>query len=135
MKKAPLAILISCILSAASTESLALDATNAESTESSSVERISIIGNAQNINKAAGSVSLIDEAALENFEYDDIAQILATIPGVNIRQEDGYGLRPNIGFRGVTPERSKKNKHYGRWCAYWTCALLGLCCLLFSNDK
>jgi Fe(3+) dicitrate transport protein len=108
MKKAPLAILVSCILSAAPTESLALEAANAESTESASIERISIIGNPQNINKAAGSVSRIDEAALENFEYDDIAQILATIPGVNIRQEDGYGLRPNIGFRGVTPERSKK---------------------------
>ncbi|MCM2678109.1 TonB-dependent receptor family protein [Echinimonas agarilytica] len=72
------------------------------------VERISIIGAQQELNKTAGSVTLIDEIELEKFEYDDIARVLATVPGVNIRQEDGYGLRPNIGFRGVTPERSKK---------------------------
>ncbi|WP_246261489.1 TonB-dependent receptor family protein [Alteromonas ponticola] len=74
----------------------------------SSVEHISIIGNQQQLDTAAGSVTLIDNAELEKMEFDDIAQVLATVPGVNIRQEDGFGLRPNIGFRGVTPERSKK---------------------------
>ncbi|WP_018983159.1 TonB-dependent receptor family protein [Salinimonas chungwhensis] len=73
-----------------------------------SVEHISIIGSQQQLDTTAGSVSLIDEAALEAYEFDDIARVLATVPGVNIRQEDGFGLRPNIGFRGVTPERSKK---------------------------
>jgi Fe(3+) dicitrate transport protein len=76
--------------------------------ESDSLERMSILGNRQELTKSAGSVTLIDELELDKFEYDDIARILATVPGVNIRQEDGYGLRPNIGFRGVTPERSKK---------------------------
>jgi Fe(3+) dicitrate transport protein len=73
-----------------------------------SVERISVLGSSEDLRKATGSVTLIDELTLEKFEYDDIGRILATVPGVNIRQEDGYGLRPNIGFRGVTPERSKK---------------------------
>lgn len=72
------------------------------------IERISILGNNQNLRNVAGSVTLIDELALEKYEYDDIGRILASVPGVNIRTEDGYGLRPNIGFRGVTPERSKK---------------------------
>ncbi|MCW8107450.1 TonB-dependent receptor [Alteromonas ponticola] len=76
--------------------------------DASSIEHISIIGNQQQLDTAAGSVTLIDEAELETMEFDDIAQVLATVPGVNIRQEDGFGLRPNIGFRGVTPERSKK---------------------------
>ena len=74
----------------------------------SSMERISIIGNQRTMELSAGSVSLVDEVELEQFEYDDIARILATVPGVNVRLEDGFGLRPNIGFRGVTPERSKK---------------------------
>ena len=72
------------------------------------IEHIQIISRSDELNKEAGSVTLLDEVALEKFEYDDIHRILANVPGVNIRQEDGYGLRPNIGFRGVTPERSKK---------------------------
>jgi Fe(3+) dicitrate transport protein len=99
MKKTPLAILVTSLLSS--------PLVFAENT-APGLERISIIGDRQDLGKAAGSVTLIDEVELEKFEYDDIARILATVPGVNIRQEDGYGLRPNIGFRGVTPERSKK---------------------------
>jgi len=55
-----------------------------------------------------GSATLIDEMALEQFEYTDINRILNAVPGVNLQEEDGYGLRPNIGLRGTSPERSKK---------------------------
>jgi len=72
------------------------------------VEHIRIIGHSQGLRTEAGSATFIDETELEKFEYDDINRVLANVPGVNIRQEDGYGLRPNIGFRGATPERSKK---------------------------
>ncbi len=72
------------------------------------VERMQVVGKKEALSKQGGSSTYIDETALEAFEYDDINRILANVPGVNIRQEDGYGLRPNIGFRGVTPERSKK---------------------------
>lgn len=71
-------------------------------------EHIQILGRSNKLRKESGSATLIDELELEKFEYDDIHRVLASVPGVNIRQEDGYGLRPNIGFRGVTPERSKK---------------------------
>ncbi|MDP2561495.1 TonB-dependent receptor domain-containing protein [Psychrobium sp. 1_MG-2023] len=72
------------------------------------VEKIRIIGHSDGLRTEGGSATFIDETELERFEYDDINRILANVPGVNIRQEDGYGLRPNIGFRGATPERSKK---------------------------
>ncbi|GAB3032573.1 TonB-dependent receptor family protein [Bowmanella dokdonensis] len=91
-------------LSMASQLALADDA----ATPPQGIERYSVIGSDQRLSANAGSVTLIDELTLEKYEYDDIARILATVPGVNIRVEDGYGLRPNIGFRGVTPERSKK---------------------------
>lgn len=99
MFKTPVALLISSILFSPFT--LADD-------DSSAIERMSVIGNKEDLRKSTGSVSLISELDLEKFEYDDIGRILANVAGVNIRQEDGYGLRPNIGFRGVTPERSKK---------------------------
>ncbi len=73
-----------------------------------SIEYIQILGRSDKLRKESGSATLIDELELEKFEYDDIHRVLAKVPGVNIRQEDGYGLRPNIGFRGVTPERSQK---------------------------
>ncbi|MEZ4978677.1 MAG: TonB-dependent receptor [Chitinophagales bacterium] len=56
---------------------------------------------------AASSVFL-DKKALSKLESNDINQILYTIPGVQIQQEDGYGLRPNIGMRGTGVERSSK---------------------------
>lgn len=78
------------------------------SAQKNMVERMQIIGRSDNLRKEAGSATLIGEVELEKFSFDDINRVLYAVPGVNIREEDGYGLRPNIGFRGVTPERSKK---------------------------
>ncbi len=55
-----------------------------------------------------GADTAIDEAQLERAEHDDIHKILATVAGVYVRDEDGYGLRPNIGMRGAAAERSAK---------------------------
>jgi Fe(3+) dicitrate transport protein len=71
-------------------------------------ERIQIIGHNKTLRKESGSATLLDELMLEKFKFDDLNRVLYNVPGVNIREEDGYGLRPNIGFRGATPERSKK---------------------------
>ncbi|MDB4253104.1 TonB-dependent receptor, partial [Gammaproteobacteria bacterium] len=38
----------------------------------------------------------------------DIHKILSAVPGVYVRTEDGYGLRPNISIRGTAPDRSGK---------------------------
>ncbi len=72
------------------------------------IERIRIIGHGDKLRTEAGSATLIGETELEKFKFDDINRVLANVPGINLREEDGYGLRPNIGFRGATPERSKK---------------------------
>jgi Fe(3+) dicitrate transport protein len=60
------------------------------------------------IARDSGSVTTLDEDALEAFEYDDPEKILQQVPGVYVRSEDGFGLRPNIGLRGASSERSKK---------------------------
>jgi Fe(3+) dicitrate transport protein len=33
--------------------------------------------------------------------------VLQRVPGVTVRAEEGMGLRPNIGFRGLSPDRSR----------------------------
>ncbi|WP_407667426.1 TonB-dependent receptor family protein [Myxococcus dinghuensis] len=58
--------------------------------------------------RTSGSVHIVKPAQLERFERDDPNAILMTVPGVYARGEDGYGLRPNVGLRGVNPDRSKK---------------------------
>ena len=58
--------------------------------------------------RIAGSAYAISEAELEVYEHTDIHQILATVPGVYLRGEDGFGLRPNIGLRGGNSDRSAK---------------------------
>lgn len=58
--------------------------------------------------ETGGAIHLLDEEQLEQGDYDDPHAVLAQVPGVYTRTEDGYGLRPNIGIRGVSSERSQK---------------------------
>ncbi|MFT2092022.1 TonB-dependent receptor family protein [Paraglaciecola sp. 2405UD69-4] len=81
---------------------------NASDKPESLQEVIQIFGQKNALETATGSGFVVDEAALEQFEFDDIHRVLQSVPGVYIREEDGYGLRPNIGLRGATSERSSK---------------------------
>jgi Fe(3+) dicitrate transport protein len=55
-----------------------------------------------------GSGQVLSERQLQRFKHEDPHRVLLQVPGVYIRGEDGFGLRPNIGMRGVNPDRSKK---------------------------
>ena len=79
-----------------------------ESNDELDLGKVYITGGKAEIAKKPGSAILLDELELEKFEYTDIHRILNAVPGVNLQEEDGYGLRPNIGLRGTSPERSKK---------------------------
>lgn len=69
---------------------------------------VTIIGNEEDAQQVAGSAHVIDSEELAKFEYTDIQKVLAGVPGVSIRSEDGYGLRPNISIRGTRDDRSGK---------------------------
>ena len=73
-----------------------------------SLDTVSIIGDRERLRKAVGSGHVVTEEELERFDYDDVHRVLIQTPGVYVRGEDGYGLRPNIGLRGANSDRSAK---------------------------
>jgi Fe(3+) dicitrate transport protein len=73
-------------------------------------ERVMVIGDAAKIRDIPGSAHFLTLADLERQRqaFDDINRILRQIPGINLQEEEGFGLRPNIGLRGTGSERSAK---------------------------
>ena len=55
-----------------------------------------------------GSSYYISPEEIKKFNYTDVNRTLRQVPGVNVYEEDGFGLRPNISLRGTSPERSSK---------------------------
>lgn len=72
------------------------------------IEHVTIFGNSQAVETTPGSGMVIDQAYLDDFAVSDIMRVLTRVPGVYITEEDGYGLRPNIGMRGNSADRSEK---------------------------
>ncbi len=72
------------------------------------MEHLAIFGSAQAVNDVPGSAHMISQTDLEKFDFTDIMRTLTSVPGVYVLEEDGYGLRPNIGMRGTGQNRSEK---------------------------
>ena len=71
-------------------------------------ERTKLIGNGRNYFRTPGSFSFVSKREVLQFKDTDINHVIAQVPGVYSQQEEGYGLRPNIGMRGSGLERSAK---------------------------
>ena len=72
------------------------------------VSRVMLTGGENQIAPIPGAVHYIGPREMAQNNHYDIHQVLRDIPGVNIQEEDGYGLRPNIGLRGTGVDRSQK---------------------------
>ncbi|MDC3271662.1 TonB-dependent receptor plug domain-containing protein [Gammaproteobacteria bacterium] len=72
------------------------------------IESVTIIGTAKDQRNLAGSGQIISADSLLKAMDTDIQKILTAVPGVYMRTEEGYGLRPNISIRGTAIERSAK---------------------------
>jgi Fe(3+) dicitrate transport protein len=73
---------------------------------SSARDVIVVIGLSGDPNDVPGSAEVLTAADLDVQDYSDINRSLRAVPGVNMQEEDGYGLRPNIGLRGTGLDRS-----------------------------
>ena len=72
------------------------------------MEEITIVGDREYALIVTGAAHVISREELEQFEYSDIQRMIRRIPGISVQVEDGYGLRPNLGIRGVATERSAR---------------------------
>ncbi len=71
-------------------------------------DTMTVLGRREQLARVSGSAHVVGADTLETFERDDIERVLVEVPGVYLRAEDGYGLRPNIGLRGASSDRSAK---------------------------
>ena len=62
----------------------------------------------QKFYRIPGSLSIVSKNEVLEFRDTDINKVISQVPGVYLQEEDGYGLRPNIGMRGSGLERSSK---------------------------
>ena len=65
-------------------------------------------GSHERLRRLPGSVEILDSEALETGRVRTTNEALRKIAGVHVRDEEGFGLRPNIGIRGLNPTRSGK---------------------------
>ncbi len=67
-----------------------------------------IIGTDDEVQHLPGSGAVVKPEQIEQEVATDVNQMLKTVPGVYVQEEEGAGLRPNIGIRAATAERSEK---------------------------
>jgi Fe(3+) dicitrate transport protein len=72
------------------------------------LESIIVIGNRSAQDQIPGSAQTISPEDLERQNPFTLNEALRQVPGLYPRDEEGLGLRPNIGIRGLNPTRSSK---------------------------
>ena len=71
-------------------------------------DNVTIIGHRRDPADVPGSAHLVDQEELELLLQSDVMRVLRTVPGVYLQEEEGFGLRPNIGIRGSGLDRSAR---------------------------
>ena len=67
-----------------------------------------VAGTTERVARLPGSVEIVDRETLEQSNVFTTNEALRKVSGVNVRDEEGLGLRPNIGIRGTNPTRSSR---------------------------
>ena len=100
-RAAPLLVLFFAATAAAEEPSLPLP-------PSAPIE-VQIIGDkTDSLQKIPGSVTVVSKKDLARAEPNDVSEILRRVPGLQVRQEEGGGLRLDVGVRGLDATRSRR---------------------------
>jgi Fe(3+) dicitrate transport protein len=96
-----------CLLTAAVTAAL-LGAAAPALADDSLEPVIIVIGDRIRLDTIPGSGVVVSHEILEESRVFTVNEALRKVPGVFARDEEGIGLRPNLGIRGLNPTRSTK---------------------------
>jgi Fe(3+) dicitrate transport protein len=102
----PLAGAVAAALAAASVPALA--DTPAEAPDQTLEPAVTVIGERIDLSRIPGSGEILDASVLEESRVFTVNEAMRKVPGVFARDEEGFGLRPNLGIRGLNPTRSSK---------------------------
>ncbi len=80
----------------------------AQTGDTSRLAEILVVGTRDRLAHIPGSAFLLDPSQLRAWHPASVNEALRRVPGVVTRDEEGFGLRPNIGIRGLNPTRSSK---------------------------
>lgn len=69
---------------------------------------VSVVGAPDRLARIPGSVDRVDARQLKASRVLTTNEALRKVAGLVVRDEEGFGLRPNIGVRGLNPTRSTK---------------------------
>ncbi|SFF51501.1 Fe(3+) dicitrate transport protein [Fontimonas thermophila] len=75
---------------------------------STRLESMTVIGTPEQARALPSSHAVLDGQMLEAAHVFTTNEALRKLPGIHVRDEEGLGLRPNIGIRGLNPTRSTK---------------------------
>ncbi|MCS6947333.1 MAG: TonB-dependent receptor [Steroidobacteraceae bacterium] len=69
---------------------------------------VRVLGSRERLNAMPGAGDILDAEVLQRSRVLTVNEALRKVPGVFVREEEGLGMRPNIGVRGLNPTRSTK---------------------------
>jgi Fe(3+) dicitrate transport protein len=79
-----------------------------EDAAAAELEIVTVLGKRERLETMPGSHQVIVASVLEDNRVMTTSEALRKAAGVNVRDEEGFSLRPNIGLRGLNPTRSTK---------------------------
>jgi Fe(3+) dicitrate transport protein len=67
-----------------------------------------VVVSLERLDRVAGAATVLSAEDYDRSQPFTVNDVLRRVPGLYLRGEEGLGLRPNIGFRGLNPTRSSE---------------------------